>query len=151
MVESFKIQLYAACQLHIHDKIIFLESAIKEIQHSANEETKNTAGDKYETGRAMAQLEVEKYRGQMAEAVKMKQELQRISVELNTDIVRPGNLVFTSRGNFYIAINAGQQQIDNQIFFTISAASPIAQKLLGLKVGEKVSHNQQEFTLLEIQ
>lgn len=99
----------------------------------------------------MAQLEVEKFQSQLAEALKMKQKLQQISVEENTDIVRPGSIVFTSLGNFYIAINTGQHQIDNMIFHTVSAASPIAQKLLGLKVGEIASHNHQEFTLVKIQ
>lgn len=150
-MKSVKHKLYQACLEFTDTQISTLKSAIKATQQSANEETKSTAGDKYETGRAMAQLEVEKFQSQLAEALKMKQKLQQISVEENTDIVRPGSIVFTSLGNFYIAINTGQHQIDNMIFHTVSAASPIAQKLLGLKVGEIASHNHQEFTLVKIQ
>lgn len=149
-MKPLKQQLYERCLAYAESRIISLTGSIKDIQQSANEETKSSAGDKYETGRAMAQLEIDKHRTQLTEAVKMKQELLRIPVEENTQFIKPGSLVFTSRGNFYIAINAGQQQVDAQTFFTVSVASPIAQKLIGLKVGDAFMLNQQEFTLLKI-
>lgn len=149
-MKPLKQQLYERCLAYAESRIISLTGSIKDIQQSANEETKSSAGDKYETGRAMAQLEIDKHRTQLTEAVKMKQELLRIPVEDNTQFIKPGSLVFTSRGNFYIAINAGQQQVDAQTFFTVSVASPIAQKLIGLKVGDAFMLNQQEFTLLKI-
>jgi hypothetical protein len=147
---SLKQQLYLSCLSYAEHHIASIESAIKEIQQSANEETKSSAGDKYETGRAMAQLEIDKHRSQLAESMKMKQELLRISVDDNTPFIKPGSLIFTSRGNFYIAINAGQQEVDNQTFFTVSSASPIAQKLIGLKVGDVFTLNHKEFSLLKI-
>lgn len=149
-MKPLKQQLYERCLAYAESRIISLTGSIKDIQQSANEETKSSAGDKYETGRAMAQLEIDKHRTQLTEAVKMKQELLRIPVEDNTQFIKPGSLVFTSRGNFYIAINADQQQADAQTFFTVSVASPIAQKLIGLKVGDAFTLNQQEFTLLKI-
>lgn len=150
-MNSLKQKLHQACSLFLDVRISSLELAIKDIQRSANEETKSTAGDKYETGRAMAQLEIEKYRSQLAEALRMKQELLRVPLDNNIALAKPGSLVFTSRGNFYIAINAGQHRIEHEIFFTISAASPIARKLIGLKVDDTVIHNNQEFTILRIQ
>lgn len=149
-MESLKQKLYQICLSYTEERISSLESAIKDIQQAANEETKSSAGDKYETGRAMAQLEIDKHRSQLVEAVKMKQELSRISVDDNVQLIKPGSLIFTSRGNFYIAINAGQQQVDAQTFFTVSVASPIARKLIGLKVGDSFTLNNQEFTLLKI-
>jgi len=149
-METLKQKLYQACRSFTEDRISSLESAIKDIQQAANEETKSTAGDKYETGRAMAQLEIDKYRNQLAEAVKTKQELLRITVEENTQRIKPGSLIFTSLGNFYIAINAGQQHVDGQTFFTVSAASPIGLKLIGLKPGDSFTLNNQEFKLLKV-
>ncbi len=146
-----KQQLFDACDTYVNNRITSLENDIKDIQQSANEETKSSAGDKYETGRSMAQLEIDKYQGQLAEAKRMKQELSRIRVDTKSDVIRPGSLIFTSRGNFFIAINAGQQQLSDLTFFTISTSSPIAQKLIGLKEKDTFSLNQQEFTILEIQ
>ncbi len=127
-----------------------LQAAIHAAQASANEETKSSSGDKYETGRAMAQLEIEKLSGQLAEVLKLKNVISQISPDITAADVRTGSLVFTSRGNFYIAINAGQQEVDGQIFFTVSAVSPIAQKLIGLAAGDSFTLNRQEFMLLKI-
>jgi hypothetical protein len=54
----------------VHQRIASAEEAIRMAQESANQEGKSSAGDKYETGRAMAQLEIEKASGQLAEANK---------------------------------------------------------------------------------
>lgn len=150
-MKSLKRQLYEECLTYTDKRIIALTDSIHVIQQSANQETKSTAGDKYETGRAMAQLEIDNHRSQLAEAVKMKQELLRVPVEDTVQSIKPGTLVFTPRGNFYIAINAGQQKVNDQIFYTVSAGAPIAQKLIGLKAGDVFSLNNQEFTILEIQ
>jgi ElaB/YqjD/DUF883 family membrane-anchored ribosome-binding protein len=147
---SLKQKLYQMCLSYVKDRKSLLESSIKDIQQSANEETKSSAGDKYETARAMAQLEIDKHQMQLSEVNKMIQDLARIAVEEHTAYVKLGSLIFTSRGNFYIAINAGQQEVDNQTFFTVSSASPIAQKLIGLKIGDTFTLNRQEFTLLKI-
>lgn len=149
-MNSIKQNLYTSCKTHIESRINTLKHLIKNIQKSANEETKSTAGDKYETGRAMAQLEIDKYQSQLVEALKMKQELLRVPVKENTPFISAGSLIFTSRGNFYIAINAGQQQLEGQTFFTVSPASPIARKLIGLKVGDSFVLNNQEFSILKI-
>ena len=76
-MKSVKHKLYQACLEFTDTQISTLKSAIKATQQSANEETKSTAGDKYETGRAMAQLEVEKFQSQLAEALKMKQKYNK--------------------------------------------------------------------------
>jgi hypothetical protein len=150
-MKSLKQQLYEGCLVYVEERLTSLTDSIKVIQQSANEETKSSAGDKYETGRAMAQLEIDKHRSQLAEALKMKQELLRIPVEDDTQFINPGSLVFTSRGNFYIAVNAGQHHVDDQIIFTVSVGSPIARKLIGLRVNDTFTLNHQEFTLLKIQ
>ena len=149
-MHSLKHQLYQACFSYVNNREASLESAIKGIQQSANEETKSTAGDKYETGRAMAQLEIDKHRSQLVEVTKMKQALLRIPVEENTQIIKSGSIIFTSGGNFYIAINAGQHQVEDQIFYTVSPASPIAQKLIGLRVNDRFTLNNQEITIHSI-
>lgn len=149
-MKLIKQQLFEACLKYVNERALLLEAAIRDIQQAANEETKSSAGDKYETGRAMAQLEIDKHRSQLVEAVKMKQELLRIPVEDNTQLIKPGSLAFTSRGNFYIAIHAGQHQVGSQTFYAVSVASPIARKLIGLKVGASFMLNHQEFTLSKI-
>ncbi|HSY60679.1 MAG TPA: hypothetical protein VK796_02335, partial [Cytophaga sp.] len=69
---SQKNTLYAYCTDYVTERITRLKTEIKKTQSSANEETKSSAGDKYETGRAMAQLEIEKNTKQLAEAERLQ-------------------------------------------------------------------------------
>ncbi len=150
-LKNLKQNLHSACLSQLNSRLETLSQAIREIQSSANEETKSTAGDKYETGRAMAQLEIEKYTLQLENVKRMKQELSRINPVECSDLIKTGSLVFTTRGNFYIAVHAGELLVNDKSFFVISADAPIAQKLLGLEAKSSISFNGSEFTILEIQ
>ena len=99
----------------------------------------------------MAQLEIEKHNLQLEDVKRMKQDLIRIDPLDQSDVVKTGSLVFTDRGNFYIAINAGEIDIDQKKFITISTAAPLARKLIGLHAKSSFSLNGLEFTILEIQ
>ncbi len=147
---SLKHQLHSHCLAYIHERITAAQAAIQTAQLSANEETKSSAGDKYETGRAMAQLEIEKNIVQLAEAMKLKQALEQISPDQKTTSVQIGSLVITNQGNFYIAISAGQFVIDDKTYFAISAASPIGQKLKGLGVGTSFNFNKKEYWITQV-
>lgn len=52
MLET-KAKLYASCLKLVDERVSHIEDAMRNAQASANEETKSSAGDKYETGRAM--------------------------------------------------------------------------------------------------
>lgn len=147
---SLKQQLHSRCLTYVEDRIKAAQEAIQIAQQSANEETKSSAGDKYETGRAMAQLEIEKNGVQLAEALRLKQTLEQILADPQTETARVGSLVITNQGNFYISISAGQFTIDNKVYFVISPASPIGQKLLGLHVEQGFLFNKKEFLVLQI-
>lgn len=147
---SIKHQLYSHCLAYVEQRIAAAQEAIAIAQQSANEETKSSAGDKYETGRAMAQLEIEKNSQQLAESLRLKRTLEKIEVDQKTNTVVVGSLVRTNRGNFYVAISAGQFTIDKELYFAISPASPIGQKLLGLHVEQWFSFNKMDYLITHI-
>ena len=145
--------LYQLCLEFIDKRIKTIRDAIAETQASADEETKSSAGDKYETGLSMMQLDMEKQAEQLAEAVRTRDQLQQIKLidEINSASgIRPGNAVETSQGNFYIAISAGQVKANDQTYFAISPATPIGAKLIGLKTGDKFTFNSREYTINKI-
>jgi hypothetical protein len=145
-----KHQLQALCLTYINERIKGAHQAIQFVQASANEETKSSAGDKYETGRAMAQLEIEKNTSQLAEAQRLKQILLQLDPSKSTETIQAGSLVITNQGRFYISIPAGQFTLEGEIYFAISPSSPIAQKLLALKVGDRFSFNRKEFEVGQV-
>ena len=70
---DLKKGLYTEVSRLLTEKIRVAETAMQAAQASANEETKSSAGDKYETGRAMAQNDRDMYARQF---LQLKQELQ---------------------------------------------------------------------------
>lgn len=133
---NIKQKLYEQCQAYLAQRITTAQEAIRASQLSADDETKSSAGDKYETGRAMMQLEMEKDNVQLAEAVKLKQLLDKIRIDRQPAAIQHGNLVVTNESNFFIAISVGKLTIDGRIYFAISADSPIGSKLMGLNKGD---------------
>ena len=57
---NIKQQLYNLCLEFVDSRYQTIQNTINEIQVSLTSETKSSAGDKHETGRAMLQLEMEK-------------------------------------------------------------------------------------------
>lgn len=117
-------------------RIAAIEEVLSQAQSSANEETKSSAGDKYETGKSMMQIEMENHSAQLREAVKLKTAIQQINPEAYHSVVVSGSIVFTSLGNYFISIGAGPQDVNGKKIMAISPASPIGQVLLGLKSGD---------------
>ncbi|WP_317048744.1 3-oxoacyl-ACP synthase [Hymenobacter sediminis] len=125
----------------MQERIEACQAAIQAAQESANSETKSSAGDKYETGRAMAQNERDRNAVQLQQALQLQGEVQRINPELPCDTVRPGALVSTSMGQFYISISAGKLTVEGQDYFAVSAAAPVAVALAGKRAGEQATFN----------
>jgi transcription elongation GreA/GreB family factor len=120
-------------------------------QESSNSETKSSAGDKYETGREMANQERDRHAAQLHEAQKLLAELQKINPELSSDTVRSGALVATSLGLFYLSIGVGRlTTTDGQDFVAVSPAAPILMALGGRRAGEEVLFNGKTVQVLAV-
>ena len=121
------------------------QQAIDEAQKASNDDTKSSAGDKYETGRAMMQQETDRNLLQLNEANKLKVALNQFGTSSVSDTVETGSLVITNNGNFYIAISAGVLTADNETYFAVSPASPVGLKLRGLKTGNEFILNGKQY------
>ena len=147
---TIKEKLYHACALFIENRQQTIQNTINEIQEALTTETKSTAGDKHETGRAMLQLEREKAGKQLAEIQKTKAALAKISLVKTGSIISLGSIVYTSKLNYFIAISAGELKIDNVIFYAISSSTPMAQLLLGKTVGNTIHFRNQAFVIQNV-
>jgi transcription elongation GreA/GreB family factor len=119
-------------------------------QQSANEESKSSAGDKYETGRAMMQIERDKAAQQLDEALKLKNTLEQISLQARSDNIMLGTLVITDSKKIFISIGLGKVTIDDQEFLVVAPASPLGKVLMGLKVNDQVVFNKERLTILQL-
>ncbi len=133
---ALKQRLYIKCEVFIDNRLKVVYNNISEIQNALLSETKSSAGDKHETGRAMLQLEREKAGSQLAEIQKTKEKLYKIDVKKDSNIACLGSVVYTDKINYFIAISAGILKDNNETFYAISPNTPIARLLLAKRKGD---------------
>jgi transcription elongation GreA/GreB family factor len=138
---AFKMQLKDKCINLIRERMDSLRVAMNTSQESANEATKSSAGDKYETSRAMGQLEKDMYARQLAENGKEMASLMRIDCSLIHTIVSPGSLVRFESISYFILAGIGKIDFHGELFYVISPNAPFAKSLLGKKKDDIVSIN----------
>ena len=147
---NIKEDLYNTCEVFIDNRLKTVQHTIKDIQKSLTSETKSSAGDKHETGRAMLQLEREKAGNQLAEIQKIKETLAKIGTTKTSDIVNLGSVVYTSNLNYFILISEWELKAGNESFYAIYTCTPIGNLLLGKTVGDSISFRNQEFIINEV-
>jgi len=152
MNSSLRQKLFNACLDYVNKRIDTAKQAMADAQESANAEEKSSAGDKYETGRAMSQIERDKAAEQLNEALKLKQVLDQINnTEVRGNVVTLGSLVISSSPpHFYVAISAGKIVVDGVEYIALAPQSPIGKSLLNLKVNDTFVYNKKTCTVVEI-
>lgn len=145
-----KLVLHQKCLEIVENNISTIKLALHEAQEAANNETKSSAGDKHETGRAMAQLETEKLSAQLNDALNQKQLIAKINSNLQSKQITIGSLVYTTNGIFYIGISLGKIDINNETIYAISPQSPIGKLLITKKEKDSFSLNCKMYVIEKI-
>jgi transcription elongation GreA/GreB family factor len=136
-----KKRVHAKALEIVNTKFARIQHEFDALQESLFSQTKSSAGDKHETGRAMAQLEQEKLSHQLTETRKSIEGLRKINPSENHDAIGFGSLVKTDRGYFFLSVGIGQIEIESIGVFCITAGSPLGQKLLGRTSGDNIELN----------
>ena len=147
---NIKETLYKHCADFVNSKLHTIEKSIASHKKSLESETKSSAGDKHETGRAMVQLEMEKAGQQLQNVSIMQTTLAKIDVTTVSTIARLGSLVYTSQGIYYLSVSVGIIKLEKQQYFAVSTQSPIGKLFLGKQVMDIVTFNGKQITILEI-
>lgn len=144
---SLKQNILEACAQLLDQKIDALNHSLQQVTESADNETKSTAGDKYETARAMMQMEQEKLGRQLKEISEQRSQLQKIDISLTHLTVAKGSLVLTDKGYLFISVGIGKVHADGETVIAISPLSPLGKKLIGLKPDDRIELNGTAYTI----
>jgi transcription elongation GreA/GreB family factor len=143
-MDKFKKEVIDEMNKDLTDNYNAIYQTYVDAKESRDNDTKSSAGDKYETGRAMMQQEMDQAEKRLAQIKAMKNELNRLPLEESSNEIIPGSLVKTTTGLFFIGVSLGKVEIGNQLIFAISTASPIGKLLHLKKEGDTVLFNGQE-------
>jgi hypothetical protein len=134
----------------IGQRITASRAAIDQAQQAANQEEKSSAGDKYETGRAMGHLQKDMHARQLAESIKELATLHAVKTDTLYTAPGPGAFVRGEGMAIFIAAGLGKQQWEGQTIFFLSPIAPLARALHDKKPGDCVLFNGAPILILEI-
>jgi hypothetical protein len=133
---AFKNRLKLAAQHIIEQRIAAAKTLIDNAQEAANSEEKSSAGDKYETARAMNQLEKEMHSKQLAQQIKELALLHEVKSDVVYTKVLPGACIECAGMIFFIAAGLGKQTIEEKLILFLSPLAPLAKTLYNKKAGD---------------
>jgi len=133
---AFKHSLKQFCQAVIEQRIQNGKALIDSAQQAANNEEKSSAGDKYETARAMGHLDKDMHTRQLMENVKELANLQQVNATQVYAGVTTGAYIQCSTTSFFIAAGIGRQVYNGQTIVFLSPGAPLAKLMMGKQAGD---------------
>ena len=147
---AVKAALHQACAEDLEKTIRTITQNLTSIDASRSSETKSSAGDKFETGRAMLHLEEQNNQRQLAQVLQVQHDLGKVDPAHTSTTVQTGSLVDTDRGTYYLAVGLGKVTLDQHLYYCISPQSPIGTLLLRKVPGDEISFNGRKIKIVEV-
>ena len=148
-LKEYKTVVIGHCKNLLSAKVEALEKDIQHLKNDISEDTKSSAGDKFETSREMANQERQKLSNQLELTRRSLGILDTIR-DLATDKIKVGHLIETDSSLIFIAISLGIELIQDQHVLVVSPNSPLGQAFLDKKTGDVVDFNSQTYLIKEV-
>ncbi len=146
-----KQQVYNKLQHLVADNIQSINEHLDGLNMSLKNETKSSAGDKYETGRAMLHQEIDKAKNQLSMWLEKRLLLSSIDLEKRNSSIQFGSMVETDKGYYFFSAGFGEVEVDEVKVIVLGCASPLGQQFLAKKVGDMVTFRQTEYQILKVE
>ena len=143
-------ELLRSCHTYVNERILRLEASVRDLEHDLGNETKSSAGDKYETSREMINAEISQLERQLKEFKKLKGILSLPQLQKASTAIQLGSIVITNAANYFVAIPVGEVNIDKEKFYAIGINSPMAQLLNGKQKGDVFTFREKEVKILDV-
>ena len=91
---------------------------------------------KYDSIREEAQDEIYQLDKQMFELKSTYKSMSRV-INVTSETIQIGSVVITNKARFYISVSLGEFFYEGDRFYAISPESPIAKKMIGLRMGDE--------------
>jgi hypothetical protein len=135
-----KSELIHFLQSKLKGQLQEIEAETAAIENEIANETKSSAGDKFETSREMMNQSRDRLQENAAIIVKHLKSINAINSNKKIESVIPGALIITNFGSFLFGPSIGTISFQNQTLFCLSITSPI-----GVSFANKIKGEQVEF------
>ncbi len=141
---EFKKRLLQHAVGLIEQRMTAAAHAMEAAQAASNAEEKSSAGDKYETSRAMGHLEKEMYSRQLEANRRELEALYNIDCLNRYQTASTGSIIQTDESFFFIAAGLGKISFEGKDIYMLSPHAPVARQLYGKRKGDTFTFNKME-------
>ena len=136
---------------HVDKDLTEAKARMASLKESLGAESKSSAGDKHETGRAMIHLEQERVQDTVGRLEHMRGILiQRAAQDKDIQRVSPGAVVETTGPWVLVGVPLGKVQLPDALVLCVGAEAPLAQQWHGAQPGDQVALGPQKLTIQAI-
>lgn len=124
------------------DQINYIDNEIMGLVSDLSNETKSSAGDKFETAREMIQQERVKLEQSKSQKSMMLSALNQLKDKTVTPTANSGSIISTGNGVFILGLAVGKIQLKNDsVIFGLGLNSPIAREFMHKSPGDSFELN----------
>jgi len=150
MDRNLKEDLKKACLDQVAENINSAQQLLQNIIESKLNDTKSSAGDKFETTRERLQAEEDRVNAVLMNSKKLEHKI-KILKSSSCDKVEAGAIVRTDKANYYIAVGLGKILVNGTAFYLISPDAPLSKIMWNKKLGDKFHINNSLQTIIAIE
>ena len=133
-----KSEVIAELDRQLLRKLSYLNTSLKQAIDSRNSDTKSSAGDKFETSREMAQIEIQK----------IETEISKTQQFITDLFAKFSQFIITDKGAFLISIPFGKIILNDEKIFCISKNAPITKHLINTKKNDCFFYNDMKYKII---
>lgn len=126
-----KAALITHMKMLLDERMNVAWTAMEAAQESANDQSKSSVGDKYETSRSMGQLDRNMHARQYEQIRLERSVLERIGDSEPYARGAIGSLLKTTAGWFFISVSLGAIKFEDETVIAVSSSSPVGLSLMG--------------------
>lgn len=150
-MKNYKEKVFSTAISRVKERVRLLTEERKAINTGILEDTKSSAGDKFETGRERMSADLMTVEKQLKQASFDYDELCRLqAIKNSSSTAQEGSLVLVDDDKFLISIGMGQLDLDGEKVFLLSKNSPLGEILVGKRKGEEIDFRGKKKLVKEI-
>lgn len=139
-MNELKTKVYQAALTLLKEKNRLLNEERSAMLDGILEETKSSAGDKFETSREMMTQDLMTLELQIKQSKVDLDEIQRLqAIKETAPSVQEGSMVKLGSDWFMLAVSLGQINVEDKKVYLLSKNSPLGQLILGKKKNDQVN------------
>ena len=127
---------------HLLEQITYIDNELIALIADLSNETKSSAGDKFETAREMIQQERVKLEQSKTQKTMLFAALNQLKDKNNTSTIQSGSLIQSDKGIFILGLALGKVQLENNsVIFGLGLNSPLGKGFLNKSAGDSFELN----------